>query len=234
MILSFVRQTDKQNESEKWQEEWKDLQCTSGHYIKSQKSRISPWDSVPVMLHNTWTWQWWTNFVLNRSESSKMSIIILSWPANFKQTVWQSCSVGALFRCLASLNIFQMETWESFPSIASKQLSVHHFNRPKVSSCSSSRRNGILACSKYLGFNWQESTHAIDYWLNCSCDFMTRHVSLCVRTMGEVFTSLKLVCVCVRVWIICLMNRFIPAQDMEVPIVLKYSQSHWPINSHQR
>ncbi len=134
-------------------------------------------------------WQWWTSFVLNRSESSKMHIIILSCTANFKQTVWQSCSVGALFQRLASLNTFHMEIWEAFPSIASKQLSVHHFNRPEVSSCGGSQKNGMLACGRILGFQLA-GVHPCNRLLiePCSCDFTTRHVSLCVRTIVEVFT----------------------------------------------
>lgn len=134
-------------------------------------------------------WWWLSGFVLNISESSKMSIIILSGPTNFKQTVWQSCSVGALFQRLASLNAFQMETGETFPSIASKQLSIHHFNRPEVSSCGGSQKNGMLACCKILGFQlaWVHLCNRLLIEL-CSSDFTTRHVSLCVRTIVEVFT----------------------------------------------
>lgn len=148
------------------------------------------------------SWRWWTSFVLNGSESSNRHTIIRACPANFKQTVWQSGSVGALFRCLASRNTFLMKTWETFPSIASEQLPVHHVNRPEVSSHSSSQENGVLACDKMLGFHLA-GFHLLVYSQLLiellTCDFMMRLVSLCMRTIAIVFTSWKCVCVCVCV-----------------------------------
>lgn len=135
-----------------------------------------------------------------------------SAPANFKQTVWQSCSVGALFQHLASLNTFQKETWESFPSIAFKQLSVHHFNRLEVSSCSS-RKNGLLAG----GNNWQQSTHAIDYWLNCVPAISWQDMFLCVR---------KQLRKCLFNYSVCVVRIHLNSRlslSKTVPIVAKYS-----------
>lgn len=67
--LSSIRQPDKNNESDKWQ----DIYSAHLDTISKAKSLRFLLVSVPAMLHNTWTWWWWRN----RSESSKMYIIIL-------------------------------------------------------------------------------------------------------------------------------------------------------------
>lgn len=136
--------------------------------------------------------RWWTRFVLNRSERSNAFSIIRACPANFKQRVWQSRSVGALFWLLASCNTFLMKTWETFPSIAPKRLSVHQINRSTVSSHSSSQEEGVLACDKMIWFQLAGCRLLVNKQLLtelCTCDFMTRQVSLRVRTTVIVFTS---------------------------------------------
>lgn len=192
----FTCQSDKQKQHMKWWDKSKgqNKKLTVHISISTDQSFIFLLEILCQRYFKTpglWRgWRWWTSFVLNRSESSNTYTIIRACPANFKQAVWQSCGVGALFWLLASRNTFPMKTWETFPSIASKRLSVHHVNRPEVPSRSSSQENVMLACDKMLGFQLA-GFHLYNRLLTelYTCiPVMMRHVSLCVRTIVMVFT----------------------------------------------
>lgn len=151
--------------------------------ISSHRPKVSrfPWVSVPV-IYDTWA-------AVVQKEIWKFKDVLWFSLANFKQTVWQSDSVGALLRHLASLNT--SPRGKSFTSLVVKQLSVHHFNCLEVLSCSS-QRNGTLACS----YNWQESTH---HWLNCVPALSWRDMLLCVWEQWQKCLFNCGVCVCVFV-----------------------------------
>ena len=169
---------------------WKHLKCKFDFISKAKslvflRERLCQWCfATPGLGHGEET-----DLKVQKNEHHN------SAQPNFKHAAWQS--VWALCSdAFASLNTFRLETWESFPSIASKQLSVHHFNRSEVSTCGSSQKNDMLACRGILGFQLAgvHSCNRPPIEL-CSCDFMTRHVPLWENNRVSVYFTETCVCV---------------------------------------